>query len=81
MPRAYSQRPEPPVLRVAATLTKTNYVRKEAGIMPEQNVHHREEADSKTDSDQQFYDDRRIKGEKDNEDNRHNRSGRVQCRN
>ena len=49
--------------------------------MPEQTVHHREEADSKTDSDQQFYDDRRIKGEKDYEDNRHNRSGRIQCQN
>jgi len=45
--------------------------------MPEQSVHHREE----TDSDQQIYDDRDIKGEKIYENNRHNRFGGIQCRN
>ena len=48
--------------------------------MPEQSVHHREESDSKTDSDQQFFDYRETKGEV-YENNRHYRSGRIQCRN
>jgi len=48
--------------------------------MPEQAVRHREETDSKTDSDQQFYDYREAKGEA-YENNRHNCSGRIQCRN
>ena len=49
--------------------------------MPEQSVHHREETDSETDSDQQIYDDRDIKGEMLYENNRHNRFGGIQCRN
>ena len=43
--------------------------------MPEQTVHHQED----TDSDQQIYNYKDFKGES-YENNRHNRTGRIQCR-
>jgi len=43
--------------------------------MPEQSVHHREDADE-----QQTYNYRKIKGET-YENNRHECTGRIQCRN
>ena len=49
--------------------------------MPEQSVHHREEADSKTDSDQQLYGCKNTKGENANENDRYYCTGWIQCRN
>lgn len=43
--------------------------------MPEQTVHHQED----TDSDQQTHDYKEFKGES-YENNRYNRTGRIQCR-
>lgn len=52
------------------------FQRKEACIMPEQTVRHQED----TDSDQQTYDYKELQGEA-YENNRYDRTGRIQCRN